>query len=203
MKTVPGISPGPFFVSRIGWASRRDSSAGVLPGAPSPAKRCAWRFGSAQRRPRRNHVLNWHDDAVSSHETGPGAATGVALLEAVRQDLAALRLPLALPGTDQTRLDLRRAVAQLDDYILPRYRSLDAPLLAVVGGSTGAGKSTLVNALVGHPVTRAGAIRPTTRQPILLHHPADAGPSSDRSASRQSSTRDSSKPIAACSRSAR
>ena len=63
-------------------------------------------------------------------------------------------------------------MAQLDDYILPRYRSLDAPLLAVVGGSTGAGKSTLVNALVGHPVTRAGAIRPTTRQPILLHHPA-------------------------------
>jgi len=63
----------------------------------------------------------------------------------------------------------------LDDYILPRYRSLDAPLLAVVGGSTGAGKSTLVNALVGHAVTRAGAIRPTTRQPILLHHPADAG----------------------------
>ena len=65
-------------------------------------------------------------------------------------------------------------MAQLDDYILPRYRSLDAPLLAVVGGSTGAGKSTLVNALVGHAVTRAGAIRPTTRQPILLHHPADA-----------------------------
>jgi hypothetical protein len=32
-----------------------------------------------------------------------------------------------------------------------------------------------VNALVGHPVTRSGAIRPTTRQPILLHHPADAG----------------------------
>ena len=27
--------------------------------------------------------------------------------------------------------------------------------------------------LVGHAVTRAGAIRPTTRQPILLHHPAD------------------------------
>ena len=66
-------------------------------------------------------------------------------------------------------------MAQLDDYIIPRYRSLDAPLLAVVGGSTGAGKSTLVNALVGYPVTRAGAIRPTTRQPILLHHPAGLG----------------------------
>lgn len=86
-----------------------------------------------------------------------------------------MSLPLALAGVEQARQDARNAVAQLDDYILPRYRSLDAPLLAVVGGSTGAGKSTLVNALVGHAVTRSGAIRPTTRQPILLHHPADAG----------------------------
>jgi len=101
-----------------------------------------------------------------------GAA--VELLEAVQRELSAVSLPLALPGADAARLDIRQALAQLDDYILPRYRSLDAPLLAVVGGSTGAGKSTLVNALVGHAVTRAGAIRPTTRQPILLHHPGDA-----------------------------
>ncbi len=126
-------------------------------------------------------ALNWHDDAVSSTENygkpGRPAPTrppgAVALLETVRDDLAATALPLRLPGVEQARLDLRNAVAQLDDYIIPRYRSLDAPLLAVVGGSTGAGKSTLVNALVGHAVTRAGAIRPTTRQPILLHHPAD------------------------------
>ncbi|GAC1488010.1 MAG: hypothetical protein NVS2B15_04200 [Pseudarthrobacter sp.] len=97
------------------------------------------------------------------------------LLVTVRADLAGVSLPLALADVGQARTEVRNAVAQLDDYILPRYRSLDAPLLAVVGGSTGAGKSTLVNALVGHPVTRSGAIRPTTRQPILLHHPADAG----------------------------
>lgn len=102
------------------------------------------------------------------------SAAAAALLEAVRRDLSSALLPLELPGVERARLDIRNCLAQLDDYILPRYRSLDAPLLAVVGGSTGAGKSTLVNALVGHPVTRAGAIRPTTRQPILLHHPADA-----------------------------
>lgn len=101
-------------------------------------------------------------------------AAAVELLESVRRELSAVSLPLALPGADAARLDIRQVLAQLDDYILPRYRSLEAPLLAVVGGSTGAGKSTLVNALVGHPVTRAGAIRPTTRQPILLHHPGDA-----------------------------
>ncbi|HEX7203336.1 MAG TPA: dynamin family protein, partial [Arthrobacter sp.] len=100
----------------------------------------------------------------------PRTAEALALLEDVRNGLADVALPLALPGAEQARLEAANAVTQLDDYILPRYRSLDAPLLAVVGGSTGAGKSTLVNALVGHPVTRAGAIRPTTRQPILLHN---------------------------------
>ncbi|OAE03609.1 ABC transporter [Arthrobacter sp. OY3WO11] len=103
-----------------------------------------------------------------------GALAAIALLEEVRGDLAATELPLALPDSEQARREAATAVAQLDDYILPRYRSLDAPLLAVVGGSTGAGKSTLVNGIVGHPVTRAGAIRPTTRQPILLHHPSEA-----------------------------
>ncbi|HEY9357686.1 MAG TPA: dynamin family protein [Arthrobacter sp.] len=109
------------------------------------------------------------------HDPQAAASAAVGLLEAVRQELSLVTLPLFTPGVEQARLEVRNAIAQLDDYILPRYRSLDAPLLAVVGGSTGAGKSTLVNALVGHLVTRSGAIRPTTRQPILLHHPADAG----------------------------
>ena len=52
--------------------------------------------------------------------------------------------------------------------------TIDAPLLAVVGGSTGAGKSTLVNSLVGRRVTEPGVLRPTTRSPVLVHHPDDA-----------------------------
>ncbi|MEW1951140.1 dynamin family protein [Pseudarthrobacter sp902506025] len=115
-----------------------------------------------------------HDEHGRPAQPPPQSLAAVTLLEEIRSGLDDVTLPLALPGADQARRGAAAARAQLDDYILPRYRSLDAPLLAVVGGSTGAGKSTLVNGLAGHPVTRAGAIRPTTRQPILLHNPAEA-----------------------------
>jgi hypothetical protein len=67
-----------------------------------------------------------------------------------------------------------KLIAQLDDYVVPRLVTIDAPLLAVVGGSTGAGKSTLVNSVVGRRVTVPGVLRPTTRSPVLVHNPADA-----------------------------
>lgn len=99
--------------------------------------------------------------------------SGAGRLDALRDAIEAVRLPLDLAGADEARDLRKRSIRQIDDYIAPRLANLDAPLLAVVGGSTGAGKSTIVNALVGHPVTRTGAIRPTTRQPILLHSPRD------------------------------
>jgi hypothetical protein len=37
------------------------------------------------------------------------------LLDAVRRDLGAAILPLALPGAEAARLDIRNALAQLDD----------------------------------------------------------------------------------------
>ncbi|MDQ0735266.1 dynamin family protein [Arthrobacter agilis] len=97
------------------------------------------------------------------------------LLRDVSGALDHLAFPLALPASAAARTSTEAARAQLADYILPRLASLDAPLVAVVGGSTGAGKSTLVNALVGRPVSATGAVRPTTRRPLLLHHPDDAG----------------------------
>jgi hypothetical protein len=65
-------------------------------------------------------------------------------------------------------------VGQLDDYLIPRLARLDAPLLVVVGGSTGAGKSTLVNSFVRAAVSPAGVLRPTTRTPVLVCNPIDA-----------------------------
>ena len=92
----------------------------------------------------------------------------------LRQNLRQAQFPLDLPEA-VTQAGLARRIAnQLNDYILPRLETIDAPLLAVVGGSTGAGKSTLVNSLVGRMVTRPGVIRPTTTSPVLVHHSDDA-----------------------------
>ena len=99
------------------------------------------------------------------------------LLKAVkrlRDAVDASSLPIDLPQIDEVRVARSRLLAQLDDYVIPRLESLDAPLLAVVGGSTGAGKSTLVNSVVGHEVSLPGVLRPTTRSPVLVHHPDDA-----------------------------
>ncbi|MGY1728278.1 ABC transporter [Geodermatophilus sp. SYSU D01062] len=94
-------------------------------------------------------------------------------LQDLRDAVAAAPLGLATPARDATVRTARAVVDQVDDYLLPRLRDLDAPLLAVVGGSTGAGKSTLVNSVLGARVTTPGVLRPTTRAPVLVCSPAD------------------------------
>jgi hypothetical protein len=95
-------------------------------------------------------------------------------LAELRAAVVPVSLPLPLPGADEQRKVTQEIIRQLDDYIMPRLATIDAPLLAVVGGSTGAGKSTLVNSLVGRQVSAPGVIRPTTRAPVLVHHSEDA-----------------------------
>ncbi|MER0479949.1 GTPase domain-containing protein [Streptomyces sp. Edi2] len=101
-------------------------------------------------------------------------------LSVLRNRVDAARFPLPLRGAARARRNRAELLAQLDDYVIPRLRSPQAPLLAVIGGSTGAGKSTLVNSLVGRRVSEAGVLRPTTRTPVLVCHPDDlhwfAGP---------------------------
>jgi energy-coupling factor transporter ATP-binding protein EcfA2 len=105
----------------------------------------------------------------TNSETDPTAA-----LRLLRDALVRVQLPLQTADAEPAELVRDGMVDQLDDYILPRLARLDAPLLAVIGGSTGAGKSTLVNALVGEVVSASGVLRPTTRSPVLVHNPADA-----------------------------
>lgn len=73
--------------------------------------------------------------------------------------------------------DARERARQLRDhvttYIQPRVASLDAPLLVVLLGPTGAGKSSLMNALAGHPVSPSGVLRPTTRVSVVVATEAD------------------------------
>lgn len=94
-------------------------------------------------------------------------------LRALRGRLVDARLTLDAPGADRARHDRQELLGQIDDYLLPRLTTIDAPLLLVVGGSTGAGKSTIVNSLVGGIVSPSGVLRPTTRSPVLLCHPDD------------------------------
>ncbi len=80
-------------------------------------------------------------------------------------------MPLETETAPAARASREAALRQLRDSLLPRLRDLDAPLLAVVGGSTGSGKSTLVNSLLGFEASTPGVLRPTTRSPVLAHHP--------------------------------
>jgi hypothetical protein len=114
---------------------------------------------------------------VSTASWSAAQGSGDALLPAVlalHDAVDRLTLPLEVDGVERARRERQALLDQLDDYVLPRLRSIEAPLLAVVGGSTGAGKSTLVNSLLQEAVSRSGVLRPTTRSPVLVHHPDDA-----------------------------
>ena len=102
-----------------------------------------------------------------------GTTEMVGALVRLREALVRVALPLDVPDAEQHRKSRREMVDQLENYVLPRLIQIEAPLLTVVGGSTGAGKSPLVNSLVGRRVTVPGLLRPTTRSPVLVHNPAD------------------------------
>src|SRR5919202_408193 len=96
---------------------------------------------------------------------------------ALQTALADLRRQVAgagvrAPEPGDTSEDRRqRLVWHLDEYLLPRVRDLDAPLVAVLLGSTGAGKSSILNGLAGRLVSPSGVVRPTTRRPVVLLAP--------------------------------
>lgn len=67
----------------------------------------------------------------------------------------------------------RELLEHTRSYLLPRARDLDAPLVVLLLGPTGSGKSTLMNTLAGLPVSRTGVLRPTTMDAVVLADPND------------------------------
>lgn len=106
--------------------------------------------------------------------SAPDAAPGSILLRLVdRIDRLAERVAaLSVVGEAP-----RRRTAQLREHIArhirPRAMSLEAPLLVLLLGPTGAGKSSLFNSLIGRTASATGVLRPTTRQIVALARPAD------------------------------
>jgi energy-coupling factor transporter ATP-binding protein EcfA2 len=95
-------------------------------------------------------------------------------LRAALHHLSEVVAPMDL-GLDPSRraaaAELRQDIVwSINEYAIARLGDLDAPVVAVLIGSTGAGKSTLMNSLAGARVSVPGAVRPTTRHPVVWCH---------------------------------
>jgi energy-coupling factor transporter ATP-binding protein EcfA2 len=87
--------------------------------------------------------------------------------------LAARRLALST-SNPAAAARARQLHDHLEGFIRPRLADIDAPLLVLLVGPTGAGKSSLLNTIAGAEVSKAGVLRPTTRDAVLYANESDS-----------------------------
>jgi energy-coupling factor transporter ATP-binding protein EcfA2 len=82
---------------------------------------------------------------------------------------------LALPTASLTaEARARQLHDHLEGFVRPRLGDIDAPLLVMLLGPTGAGKSSLINTIAGADVSKVGVLRPTTTDAVLYASVSDA-----------------------------
>ncbi len=111
------------------------------------------------------------DDRAQAEPAAP--AIGLRELVDRLERLASRRWTLGTPA-DAARTRAARLRDHLGGHVRVRAASLDAPLVVLLLGPTGAGKSTLFNTIAGRAASPTGVLRPTTRTAIVLAHPDDA-----------------------------
>jgi energy-coupling factor transporter ATP-binding protein EcfA2 len=81
---------------------------------------------------------------------------------------------LALAASSQTAAARARQLHDhLEGFVRPRLADIDAPLLVMLLGPTGAGKSSLLNTIAGAEVSQVGVLRPTTTDAVLYASKSD------------------------------
>ena len=93
--------------------------------------------------------------------------------DALRDLASTLQRRMAVAPGPSRRARAERLQRHVVDYLLPRARDASAPLIVVILGSTGSGKSSLFNGLVGRALSPSGVLRPTTLRPLAVVHPDD------------------------------
>lgn len=98
-----------------------------------------------------------------SAESSTAAAESRRLVKAGRK-LLELKPDWAGGGADQKKL------TDMLDSLETALASIDGRLVLGLLGGTGVGKSTLISALAGQPISKASAVRPTTSRPVIYRH---------------------------------
>ena len=88
------------------------------------------------------------------------------------ESLAGRRLASG-PRSEASVARARQLADLLHGHIRVRAASLDDPLVVLLLGPTGAGKSTVFNTLARRAASPTGVLRPTTRVAVVLVHPDD------------------------------
>jgi GTPase SAR1 family protein len=177
--TAPGRNAATSTISGTGWPGP-EPAPGVGSRPPADAAAATSALTESARGPRQRPAGarpkgSSKPDAEDTDE--PFARVDARRLEAallgLRHPIVTVPLTFDSPGVPEARAERLKLLSQIDDYLLPRLRQSGAPILVALVGSTGAGKSTLMNSLVGKQVSATGIRRPTTNSPVLACHPDD------------------------------